>query len=418
MGWRCEQGDCAPRKGGAKRMWAWAAVAMARHAGTAKRLCFRVTVRPRLGTRSSCANVKRTRGVAVHIIKKKSGHFLEDFKAGQIYRHKGGKTITEGLFNDFTDFVFTTNPLSKNIEYAKHYGFRGLVCPPGMVMNVVFSQTVEDISENARANLGYVNMRFGVPVYIGDTIEVETTILKVTPSSKDKDRGVVTVQSTGRNQRGEIVLTFQRSVQVWKNNLDAPVDDSEVQPVPIQVEAWLPPYQNREHYAAKAHLTRDDCYFEDFEVGTLIEHSRGRVVTDEHISLTGKLDNTSQIHCNQYLIDQNPDKYIGAKLLVYGGIPFNLCLGLSSPDVDNNALADIVYAAGKHVGPIFAGDTVFATTEIRGKADIPGRPDLGRLITTLRGHKFVRKADAWERVEVFYLERELAVKRRSYYTVG
>lgn len=348
-------------------------------------------------------------------ITKKSGHFLEDFKAGQVFRHKGGKTITEGLFNDFTEFTFTTNPLAKNVEYAKVYGFSGLVCPPGMVMNVVFSQTVEDISENARANLGYVNMRFGVPLYVGDTIEVETTILKITPSSKDKSLGVVTVQSTGRNQRGEVVLTFQRSVQVRKDKLDAPVDAAEAAPANLDVATWLPPYGSKAAYQAKAHLSNHDTYFEDFEAGTLIEHSRGRVVTDEHISLTGKLDNTSQVHCNQYLIDRNPDKYIGGKLLVYGGIPFNLSLGLSSPDVDNNAVADLIYTSGKHVGPIFAGDTVFATTEIREKRDIAGRADLGCLVTTLRGHKFVQKDEGFEKMEVFYLEREIAVKRRSHY---
>lgn len=348
-------------------------------------------------------------------ITKKSGHFLEDFKAGRVFRHKGGKTVTEGLFNDFTDFSFTTNPLSKNVEYAKIYGYRGLVCPPGLVMNVVFSQTVGDISENARANLGYVDMKFGVPLYIGDTIEVETVILKVTPSAKDKDRGVVTVQSTGRNQYGDVVLTFQRSVQVWKNNLAAPVDDHEVAAPALAVSTWLPPYGDKKAYAAKAHLTSDDTYFEDFEAGTLIEHSRGRLVTDEHISLTGKLDNTSQVHCNQTLIDRNPDKYIGGKLLVYGGVPFNLCLGLSSPDVDNNSLGDLIYASGKHVGPIFAGDTVFATTEIREKRDLSNRPDLGVLAVTLRGHKFVKNGEVFEKADVFYLEREIAVKRRSHY---
>ena len=76
----------------------------------------------------------------------------------------------------------TTNPLSKNLRYAEQYGFRGLIAPPGLVMNIVFSQSVEDISENARANLEYRDMRFGAPVYIGDTIEVETTILGVKPS--------------------------------------------------------------------------------------------------------------------------------------------------------------------------------------------------------------------------------------------
>ena len=110
-------------------------------------------------------------------IRKKRSNFLEDFSVGQLFRHKVGKTVTEGLFNAFTEFGMTTNPLSKNLRYAEQYGFRGLVAPPGLVMNIVFSQSVDDISENARANLEYRDLRFGAPVYIGDTLEVETTIL-------------------------------------------------------------------------------------------------------------------------------------------------------------------------------------------------------------------------------------------------
>ena len=82
--------------------------------------------------------------------------------------------VTDGLFAVFTDFSMATNPLCKNARYARAYGYQGLVCPPGLVMLVAFSQTVEDISENARANLEYIDMRFGAPVYVGDTIEVET----------------------------------------------------------------------------------------------------------------------------------------------------------------------------------------------------------------------------------------------------
>jgi len=351
----------------------------------------------------------------MEVIRKATGHFLEDFAPGQIFRHKRGKTVTEGLFNDFTDFAFTTNPLSKNREYARRYGFDDLVCPPGLVMNVVFSQTVEDISENARANLGYTDMQFGAPVYIGDTLEVETKILEVRPSSKNNDRGVVRVQSTGRNQRGEIVLTFQRAVQIWKRDVEAPIRHDSVDPDDMgDVAPILPAYNAKSDYAAAAHLTTPDSYFEDFRPETVIEHSRGRVVTDEHVALTGKLDNTSQVHCNQYMIDANPEKYIGGKLLVYGGLPFNYCLGLSCPDVGENALADLIYTAGKHTAPIFVGDTVFAETEIVEKSDYPGRDDLGLLKTILRGYKMARKDNNW-RVQIFELERQLAVKRRSYY---
>lgn len=353
----------------------------------------------------------------MQIIRKQTGNFLEDFTPGQVFRHKRGKTITAGLFNDFNDFAFTTNPLSKNIEYAKLYGFQGLVCPPGLVMNVVFSQTVEDISENARANLGYKDMCFGVPLYIGDTVEVETKVLAVKPSSKEDDRGVVTVQSTGRNQHGEVVLTFQRSVQIWKRDKASRVDEAKLDdPGLVETSPWLPPYDPTRNYAAKAYLTTADSYFEDFTPGTRIEHSRGRVVTDEHVALTGKLDNTSQVHCNQYLIDANPGKYLGGKLLVYGGLPFNYCLGLSCPDVGENALSDVRYASGAHTAPVFVGDTVFAATEILACEPYPGREDLGLLRTRLEGHKMVRGDDGWAPVKIFELERELAVKRRSHYT--
>lgn len=345
-------------------------------------------------------------------VRRKRGNYLEDFAPGRVFRHKGGKTVNEGLFNAFTDFSMTTNPLSKNAEYARLHGYRGLVCPPGLVMNIVFSQTVEDISENARANLEYVGMRFGAPVYIGDTLEAETTIIGVTPSSSTPDRGVVHVSTVGRNQRGEVVIAFERKVQVWKNDVDATVekvvlDDKRE----VACEPVIPPYESRERYAPKAYLSNPDSYFEDFNPGDVYEHSRGRVVTDEHIALTGQLDNTSQVHCNQHLIDRNPERYIGGRLIVYGGIAFNLCLGLSCPDVADNSPADIVYTTGRHTAPVFAGDTVLASTEIREKRDYPGRADLGVVATTLRGHKW----DGPKKVEIFVLERELAVRRRSHY---
>jgi 2-methylfumaryl-CoA hydratase len=351
----------------------------------------------------------------VAIVRKQHGHFLEDFRPGDLYRHKGGKTVTEGLFAVFTDFSMTTSPLAKNVRYARAYGFRGLVVPPGLVMAIVFSQSVEDVSENARANLEYLDMRFGATVCVGDTLEAETLVLGVKASSRERDKGVVHVQTTGRNQNGEVVLTFQRKVQVWKRDPDAPVATGEVAPRDVPVSLGLPAYDPGRRYRDLAHLSSPDTYFEDFRPGDTFEHSRGRVVTTDHILLTGMLDNTSQVHCNQWMIDESPERYLGGQLIVFGGIPFMLCLGISSADVADNALADVRYATGRHTAPVFAGDTVFASTEIRAARELPGRPDLGLLDTVLRGHKFVRRGEGAERVEIFHLEREIAVKRRTHY---
>lgn len=350
------------------------------------------------------------------VILKKKGNFLEDFEVGALLRHKVGRTLTEGLFNAFTEFSMTTNPLSKNRRYAERYGFRGMVAPPGLVMALVFSQSVEDISENARANLEYIDVRFGAPIYLGDTIEAESLVLGVRVSSSNPNLGVVHVQTTGRNQDGAVVLTYQRKVQVWRGSATAEVREASTAEVAdVACAPWLPPYDPAKRYAELAHLTNSDTYFESFNAGDVLEHWRGRVMTTEHIALTAMLDNTSQVHCNQHMIDQEPEKYLGGQLIVFGGIPFNLCLGLSCPDVADNAITDLRYATGRHTAPIFAGDTVFAATEIRDKRDFDGRPDLGVVATTLRGHKFVRKGAAVEKVEIFYLEREIAVKRRSHY---
>ncbi len=361
-------------------------------------------------------------------IRKTTGHFLEDFRPGQVFQHKGGKTVTEGLFSTFTEFAMTTNPLAKNARYARAYGYDGLVCPPGLVMLIAFSQTVEDVSENARANLEYIDMRFGAPLYLGDTVEVETKVLGVRPSSSRPNLGIVHVQSTARKNIGAadeaVVLTWQRKVQVWKHDEKAEVHAGQIEPDPVECPLWLPAYDPSRDYKALAHLSSRHSYFEDLEPGTRIEHSRGRTMTDEHIHLTAILDNTSQVHCNQFMIDLSPEQYVGGKLIIFGGIPFVLCLGLSCPDVGDNALADVVYRTGRHTAPLFSGDTVFAATEILGNRDHPEREDLGLVETRLHGHKFVRAREGehdenapagWKKVAIFELDRELAVKRRSHY---
>jgi acyl dehydratase len=139
------------------------------------------------------------------------------------------------------------------------------------------------------------------------------------------------------------------------------------------------------------------------------------------------------------MIDQDPERYAGGKLIIFGGIPFTLCLGLSCPDVGDNALGDVVYRTGRHTAPLFAGDTVFAATEILGSRDFPGRDDLGILETRLLGHKFERieatpdapagraaerprsapqaseAPEGWKKTRIFELDRDIAVKRRSHY---
>jgi 2-methylfumaryl-CoA hydratase len=147
-------------------------------------------------------------------------------------------------------------------------------------------------------------------------------------------------------------------------------------------------------------------------------------MTSEHTWLTGILDNTSQVHCNQQMIDVDPEQFVGGELIIFGGIPFTLCLGLSSPDVGDNALGDLVYKTGSHTAPLFAGDTVYAATDVLGLRDHAKREDLGIVESRLLGFKYQREEGAthedappgWQKTQIFTLDRDVVVKRRSHYT--
>jgi acyl dehydratase len=90
------------------------------------------------------------------------------------------------------------------------------------VYSVVLGMSVPDVSGSAIANLEVEELTHKRPTFHGDTIYAETSVLSKKESVSKPDRGVVTVESKGFNQRGEEVCYFRRRVMVWKRD-GAPV---------------------------------------------------------------------------------------------------------------------------------------------------------------------------------------------------
>ncbi len=109
-------------------------------------------------------------------------------------------------------------PLHCDAEFARSLGFQRETVNDLLVFHTVFGKSVPDISLNAVANLGYADVRFGAPVYPGDTLRAHTTVLGRRESGSG-GTGVVWVRTVGRNQRGDEVLSFIRWVLV--NRRDA-----------------------------------------------------------------------------------------------------------------------------------------------------------------------------------------------------
>lgn len=144
------------------------------------------------------------------------GRYLEDFEVGDVYRHPLGRTITEADNVWFTLLTCNTNMLHFNNHYAEHSSFGRALVNSGFTLALVLGQSVSDVSQQAVANLGFDEVRFTHPVYVGDTLYAESIVLAVRPSSSRPYAGIVTVRTRGLNQDGDECLSYRRNVLVYR----------------------------------------------------------------------------------------------------------------------------------------------------------------------------------------------------------
>lgn len=123
-------------------------------------------------------------------------------------------------------------------------------------------------------------------------------------------------------------------------------------------------------------LTSPDNYFEDFTVGRLIRHARGKTVTNlENVLITNLVMNSADGHFNE---DKMSRTRFG-KILSYGGVNFSLVLGLASQDCCENALEELGLDNIRLTKSVHHGDTLYAYSEVLEKSD-SDRADAGIIV--------------------------------------
>ena len=144
------------------------------------------------------------------------GRFYEDSVVGDIYEHRPGRTITETENTWFTLLTMNKHPLHFDAEYAKHSEFgRCLVASP-FTVSLIVGMSVSDVSQKAIANLGWTDIKLTHPVFAGDTLYAESEVLAKRESKSRADAGIVSVRSTGKNQDGAVVCTFDRTMLIQR----------------------------------------------------------------------------------------------------------------------------------------------------------------------------------------------------------
>ncbi len=316
--------------------------------------------------------------------KAKLGNSFEDFSVGQILAHATPRTLTSGDVALYTGLYGPRFAVQSSDAFAKAIGYPRAPVDDLLVFHTVFGKTVPDISLNAVANLGYAECRFLKAAHPGDTLSATSEVIGLRENA-NKASGVVYVRTTGRNQDGATVLEYVRWVMVRKRDTaspaPAPVLPKTAERVdPATLGAAVPELATARYdfgLAGSAHR------WGDYAAGEKIDHIDGMTLEEaEHQIATRLYQNTAKVHFNQHEQAQGQFK----RRLVYGGVVISLARALSF-----NGLANAFHIAaingGRHVAPCFAGDTLYAWSEVLEAAEIPNRRDIGALRVRLAALK-------------------------------
>ena len=144
------------------------------------------------------------------------GRYYEQFTVGDIYEHRPGRTITETDNSWFSLLTMNQHPLHFDVEFAAKTEFgKPLIVSP-LTVAIMTGQSVSDVSQKAVANLGWTDIRMLAPLFAGDTLYSESEVLEKRKSKKRPTQGIVTIKTIGKNQHGDVICDFKRTMLIWK----------------------------------------------------------------------------------------------------------------------------------------------------------------------------------------------------------
>ena len=298
------------------------------------------------------------------MMKNFKSRFFEDYFVGDEINHSVPRTVSEG---DVAIYLATTGSrfaVNYSKEFSKAIGYEETPIDDILMFHIVFGRTVPDLSLNAIANLGYAGVKFIKPVYIGDTLSAKSKVVGVKQNSNGKT-GTVYVESTGVNQKGEVVLTYFRWLMMRKKkegildsfqdtipNLPKEVNSSDFfVPKELKLENW------------DSDVSGSNAFFDDYSIGEEINHLDGQTIEEaEHQIATRLYQNNARVHFNQHV---EKDGRFG-KRIIYGGYIISLARALSCNGLANSFKVSAIHS-GKHSAPTFSGDTIYAWSKITEK---------------------------------------------------
>ena len=287
--------------------------------------------------------------------------YFEDYKLNEEINHSVPRTITDG---DVAIYLSTTGSrfaLNYSAEFSKTLGLKKIPIDDILLFHMVFGRTVPDLSLNAIANLGYAGVKFHKPAFVGDTLNASSKIIGLKENSNGKT-GTVYVESVGKNQNDEIVLTYYRWLMMRKRNEGMIKSFQNTIPdLPDKVKTEdFNLIENFDIDKWSSSVSGSSFYFNDYSEEEEIHHLDGQTIEEaEHQIATRLYQNNARVHFNQHI--EKSGRF--GKRIIYGGYIISLARAISCNGLANTFKLAAIHS-GKHSAPTFAGDTIYAWSKI------------------------------------------------------
>lgn len=145
------------------------------------------------------------------------GKYYEDLEPGLHIRHANGRTVTEMDNVLFSALTMNTQPLHINEDFASQTQFGQRIVNGIFTLGLVVGLSVADLTEGTIiANLGYERVIHPNPLFHGETVYAETTVLEKRPSQSRPDCGIVRLQQRGLKPDGVVVIELERTALFLK----------------------------------------------------------------------------------------------------------------------------------------------------------------------------------------------------------
>ena len=146
-----------------------------------------------------------------------AGKYFEELEIGMQFEHQPGRTVTETDNLLFSTMTLNPQPLHLDAEFARSTEHGQILVNSIFTLGVVVGLSVgETTLGTTLGNLGFDKTTFPNPVFIGDTIYAKSVVAAKRESRSKPDRGIVTFEHLGLNQRGEIVCSCTRGAMMMR----------------------------------------------------------------------------------------------------------------------------------------------------------------------------------------------------------